>query len=1273
MREFLKARLSIAARAAVVAPAVLCATCCLFGDADVLAREAEWIWSPAYEKELAPQGDCYFRKSFPLGAPEHGVVQIACDDSYELYVNGRQVGGGKNWKLLDVYDITKYLVVGQNTIAVKAINSEGGPAGLVARVAVKEKSNTHVEYSSDGTWKTALKEFPQWQKTRFDDSQWLAARTFGALGSTLPWGNEVTVAGAEGRFRVTPEFHVEWVIDPEDTGSLICMAFDEFGQIIASRENGPLIVIRDDDKDGMVETVAPFCDEMKNCHGLLPISGKVYAIGEGPQGAGLYRLGDNDHDGTIDQIEVVLKFPGEIREHGPHALALGPDGLLYMIAGNFSHVADEFADASPYHDFYEGDLITPRYEDASGHAVGVKAPGGTILRTDTSGTAVELYAGGLQNPYDLVFNAYGDLFTSDSDMEWDMGNSWYRPTRLVHAIAGAEFGWRSGWAKWPNYFVDSLPPTVELGRGSPAGMESYDHYMFPRRYHGTLFVCDWSRGRILCIRPKKHGASYRATAEVFVEGRPLNVTDIAVGPDGGLYFCTGGRDTEGGVYRVVWDGKVPPEVMDRGKGINAALNQPQLQSAWGRQQVALVQQQLGDAWDEQLTAVASDPEAATHARFRALDLMQLYGPAPSSDLLVKISSDPSPELRAKAARLMGLHLDDTTRSRLTELLADTDLAVQRAACEAVTRGAVDVPADALLPLLNSQDRYVSWAAGRALQQIPIDQWADAVLSEKQARAFVNGATALLTPQIDRETAENVLEDSGRLMRTYLTDDEFIDLLRVIQLALIHGQIQGDDIPQLRAQLAEEYPSRNHFMNRELARLLVYLQEPTFAERLVEQLRSDVPSVERMHLLMHARFLETGWTLPLKLQVLMAFEEARTIEGGHSFEGFVENAARDFFATFTDEEGRLVLAEGAKWPSSALSVLAKLPQHPTDATLDQIQDLDRQVARLDTEAAKKLRIGICAVLGASGKADAMAYLRELYDQEPDRRVAIAMGLAQRPDGENWEYLVRSLSIVEGAAAQEVLMRLAQVDRVPEEPEAYRQVILRGLMLRENGSRRAVALLEKWTGQKLEEGNQNWHAQLAAWQNWFVSTYPDLPEPQLPQESDENHWTYQELLSYLTGPQAIEGVASRGALLFEKAQCVKCHRYGNRGDTVGPDLTDVSKRFQTKEILESILFPSQVISSQYASQTIVTVDGKAYSGMVAPSGDGSVTVLQASGEKVVIARDDIEQATRTKVSAMPEGLLNTLSPEEIADLFAFLSSQPAGDLTRRPTAPAAESRR
>jgi putative heme-binding domain-containing protein len=405
---------------------------------------------------------------------------------------------------------------------------------------------------------------------------------------------------------------------------------------------------------------------------------------------------------------------------------------------------------------------------------------------------------------------------------------------------------------------------------------------------------------------------------------------------------------------------------------------------------------------------------------------------------------------------------------------------------------------------------------------------------------------------------------------------------------------------------------------------------------------------------------------LKLDMLKAYEDARTVQGGHSFAGYIENVSRDFFSTFDEEERSLVLSDGVKWPTSALSVLAKLPKNPSAETLRQIERLDRQVKKLDTEAAKRLRIGICAVLGASQDPKAMAYLRELYEAEPDRRVPIAIGLAQKPDGENWPYLIRSLPIVEGSAAQEVLMRLAQVDQSPDEKdgEAYRQVIVRGLMLRDNGSRRAVELLEKWTGEQLSAADEPWDKALEAWQQWFANKHPDMPEATLPVDSQQNHWTFQELLSFLTGPQASQGVAATGAAIFEKAQCIKCHRHGSRGDTVGPDLTNVSKRFQKKEILESILFPSQVIPDQYASQTVVTTEGKTYSGLTAPGADGSLVVLQASGEKVTIPKDEVESSTRNKTSSMPEGLLNNLTLDEIADLFAFLSSPPRSDLVRRP---------
>ena len=125
------------------------------------------------------------------------------------------------------------------------------------------------------------------------------------------------------------------------------------------------------------------------------------------------------------------------------------------------------------------------------------------------------------------------------------------------------------------------------------------------------------------------------------------MTDLDVGPDGRLYFVTGGRGASGGIYRVTWNGAVPGSVTDPGAGIAPAIRQPQLQSAWGRQEIARVQQRLGEDWDPMLLGVVRGTANPTAHRIRALDLMQLYGPSPGVSLLLELSEDKNETVRAK--------------------------------------------------------------------------------------------------------------------------------------------------------------------------------------------------------------------------------------------------------------------------------------------------------------------------------------------------------------------------------------------------------------------------------------------------------------------------------------------------------------------------------------------------------------------------------------------------------------------------------------------------
>jgi putative heme-binding domain-containing protein len=264
--------------------------------------------------------------------------------------------------------------------------------------------------------------------------------------------------------------------------------------------------------------------------------------------------------------------------------------------------------------------------------------------------------------------------------------------------------------------------------------------------------------------------------------------------------------------------------------------------------------------------------------------------------------------------------------------------------------------------------------------------------------------------------------------------------------------------------------------------------------------------------------------------------------------------------------------------------------------------------------------------------------------------LAMGLSQLPDGENWPLLLRALPVVDGVSAQEILVQLAKVNRKPETPEGIRQAILCGLRLGDAGGDLAVKLLAKWTGQSPPPDAKPLPA-LATYQHWFAATYPNLP-PATPPKAESARYTIEELNAFLV-ENGGKGDAARGAVVFEKAACLKCHRFGGQGETIGPDLTTVTSRFQRREILESILHPSQVISDQYAGKTVTTVDGKIVVGLVAPAPDGSLVVLQANAQKVTIPKADVENIAPSKQSTMPDGLLNTLALQDVADLFAYMS--------------------
>jgi putative heme-binding domain-containing protein len=190
-------------------------------------------------------------------------------------------------------------------------------------------------------------------------------------------------------------------------------------------------------------------------------------------------------------------------------------------------------------------------------------PLGHLIRTDKDGSRWELIAGGLRNPFGIAFNEAGDLFTYDADMEWDVGLPWYHPTRVIHLVSGGDYGWRRGTGVLPVWAPDTLPSAVDIGVGSPTAVQFGTRSRFPEPWRSALFILDWAYGKIYGVHLQRTGASYSGRSEVFASGRPLNVTGVDFGQDGAMYFTTGGRRTQSGLYRIAWVGGTNPGAATR--------------------------------------------------------------------------------------------------------------------------------------------------------------------------------------------------------------------------------------------------------------------------------------------------------------------------------------------------------------------------------------------------------------------------------------------------------------------------------------------------------------------------------------------------------------------------------------------------------------------------------------------------------------------------------------------------------------------------------------
>lgn len=795
--------------------------------------------------------------------------------------------------------------------------------------------------------------------------------------------------------KITKDFKIEmlYTVPKETEGSWVAMCLDPKGRLIVCDQNGALHMVTLPQASGEAVITEKIELDIGGAHGLLWAFDSLYvAVNEGNRPHGVYRVRETNGDGQLDNVELLRQVQAS-GEHGIHSLVLSLNGQsIYVIIGNQSALTEMASSRVPHN--WSEDQLLPRLP--TGFMDDSYAPQGYISSMDPDGEEWELFAIGLRNGYDIAFNRVGELFTHDSDMEWEIGDPWYRPTRVNHIISAAEFGFRNSNAKWPAHYIDSFGEVVNIGPGSPTGMTFGYGTKFPTKYQGALFLADWSFGKVRSVHLTPSGTSYTGEIEDFISGQPFPVTDFIVNPrDGSMLLAVGGRNAQSALYRVTYTGNE-----------SAAPSQP-------------------------------DTRLQTQRDVRHT-LERFHGkqnPAAVETVWPYLSE---PDRAIRYAARIALEWQDTSLLR-TKALAEQDPRKAIAAIVALAR-------------VSGKDETHREASD---------------------------------PASDPALRGRILAALDRIDWTELRQSDQLDLLRAYSLVFIRlGHPKDADRQRLIAKLDPLFPSRKPEVDALLARLLIFLEAPSAAAKVVAALGAAPTQEEQIDYAVALRSLETGWTTPLREEYFHWFLKAENYRGGNTFASSLRRAKNNAVQLLSDAE------------RNALQPILE--------------------ARVERKSPRE------------------------------------------------------------ALASRVLFKEWKLDELVP-------IVERGLR----------------GGRNLDRGRQ----------------------------------------------------------LYGAVACASCHRFANEGGSVGPDLTGVGGRFNVRDLLESIVEPSKVISDQYQAINIEKKDGDMLSGRVGNLNGASINVVEDMfdpGRMTNVRRSDIETIEPSSVSMMPEGLLNSLREDEIQDMVAYLLS-------------------
>jgi putative membrane-bound dehydrogenase-like protein len=950
-----------------------------------------------------------------------------------------------------------------------------------------------------------------------------------------------------------------------------------------------------------------FNDEVTDVAGAILSHGNDVFVGAGPD---LWRLKDSNGDGIMDDktslshgYGIHIGFGG----HGMSGLKMGPDGKIYWGIGDigFNGTGD--------------DGTKWEYPNR-----------GVIARANPDGSDFEIFAMGVRNTHEFVFDEYGNLISHDND-----GDHEGEKERLVYLVNGSDTGWRINWqfgkyrdpdnntykvwmdeGLWKPRFDGQaayITPTIANFVSGPTGMAYYPGTAWSPEWKNTFFIVEFvgnpARSGIHSFKLKPKGATFElGEHEMILSG--VLATGIDFGPDGAMYVADWiegwGTKDFGRIWKLDAPGGASnPErqqtqtlLAEDFKGHNEAhlsglLKHPDMRVRQKAQfELAIRGEKGAEAFQNNINQTENQL-ARVHGIWGMSQLARKDKQYAKS--LLPLLQDNDPEIRSQAAKWLGDIRYKEAGSALIPLLKDENSRARFFAAEALGRIAYEPATNGLIALLeanNDEDAYLRHAASLALARIGK---ADPVvaLSSHASRAVRMGAVLALR-RMSHAGITNFLNDADEYIVTEAAraiNDDFS-----IEPAL----------PALGNILQNKRFTQEPLIRRAINANLRVGTDQALQNLINYSLQDGNPVA------MRAEAIEaiSTWTKPSVLD---------RVDG--RYRGTIE---RDPAPVQNVVSAPLVQLSNHRNATLRLSTVKAIGKLKID------QGAPRLFALLKTDGNPEVREASLRSLAAMEHKDiGNAIEQALSDREKSVRVA---GLD----------LMGSLDISKDL----MVSLLAEVIEKRSTEEKQAALVTLGTVPVEHSKGTFENLINR-----MANGNLSPEIHLELGEAVTTTKSPELQKRLDGVRSkispDITMASYQDALFGGNQQQGREL-----AFKHQSANCMKCHSFNDYGGTAGPGFNGIGKRLSRQELLEALIDPSKRIAPGFGVVVLDLNTNKTVSGILQEENDNSLSVKIGSRADTVILKEHITKRIDAG-SSMPD-MKNFLTKREIRDLVSFLAT-------------------